>query len=542
MAATPFATAAVLTGEAADEPPECPAGHLCRFRLSVASGCCALQASPVTSPLKESGSTCSPLATHRPWATDPTLLKEIPSEVSIHRTVTLDLPFGIKKRIRRLISGAERLAQSLRVRCPPGKPNFLKRALQDILLPDPQVTWLPVLTRAARRIIRERDIDLVLITVPPFSSALLVEKLRKEVPSPAHRHRLPRRMALDHYRSRQLQPQRARSRFARTAEASAVSERHRRCCSHRGRTPRDSRPVSAGARRQIPTHPERIRRHKAAPLRVLTGVPCPTGRSSSPTSALSMLQPSPPRLIQAVQSLPPEVKSRFKLRFIGHIEEPRFREALLQLGDMVELKGFLPQHEALAAMNETDYVLLIHPRPAECCGQVLRLHRRRASPFSLPSILRATRAACLKRCGQDGGRAVAMSKASASSSSTPRPAAIRCSVSFNPTLRRSRSTSARFSRSVTPAYCTPSPPDNARAGSHSSRFPNLRERDSSYAQDCGRHPVFPQLGGTMAGPVCLSDAARACPQGRCAGLLSQCRVSVLAQATEPELRPARRFL
>jgi len=53
-----------------------------------------------------------------------------------------------------------------------------------------------------------------------------------------------------------------------------------------------------------------------------------------------------------VQSLPPEVKSRFTLRFIGHIEEPRFREALLQLGDMVELKGFLPQSEALAAMTK----------------------------------------------------------------------------------------------------------------------------------------------------------------------------------------------
>jgi hypothetical protein len=64
-----------------------------------------------------------------------------------------------------------------------------------------------------------------------------------------------------------------------------------------------------------------------------------------------------------LQSLPSEVKSRFLLRFIGHIQEPRFREALLQLGDMVELKGFLPQHEALAMMNEADYVLLINDDP-----------------------------------------------------------------------------------------------------------------------------------------------------------------------------------
>jgi glycosyltransferase involved in cell wall biosynthesis len=71
----------------------------------------------------------------------------------------------------------------------------------------------------------------------------------------------------------------------------------------------------------------------------------------------------PSTLVEALQSLPAEVKSRFKLRFIGRIEEPRFRDALLQLGDMVELKGFVPQHEALAAVNEADYALLITHDP-----------------------------------------------------------------------------------------------------------------------------------------------------------------------------------
>lgn len=112
---------------------------------------------------------------------DPTLLKEIPTEVTVHRTLTLDLPFGIKKGIKRLITGSK----------PPdgktggyaaGKPNFLKRALENVLLPDPQVTWFPVLKRATRRIVRERNIDLVLITAPPFSNLLLVEGLRKEFP------------------------------------------------------------------------------------------------------------------------------------------------------------------------------------------------------------------------------------------------------------------------------------------------------------------------------------------------------------------------
>ena len=114
---------------------------------------------------------------------DPKLLKEIPPEVRIHRTITLDLPFGIKKGIKKLITGARPPASKAAGPAPAGKPNIIKRLLGELLLPDPQVTWYPVLTRAARRIVRERNIDLVLITAPPFSNLLLVEKLRKEFPS-----------------------------------------------------------------------------------------------------------------------------------------------------------------------------------------------------------------------------------------------------------------------------------------------------------------------------------------------------------------------
>jgi glycosyltransferase involved in cell wall biosynthesis len=71
----------------------------------------------------------------------------------------------------------------------------------------------------------------------------------------------------------------------------------------------------------------------------------------------------PTTLAEALQSLPAEVKSRLKLRFIGRIEELRFREALLQLGEMVELKGFVPQSEALAAVNQADFALLISHDP-----------------------------------------------------------------------------------------------------------------------------------------------------------------------------------
>ena len=293
---------------------------------------------------------------------DSGLLKEIPGEVKIHRTITLDLPFGIKKTIKKMITRGKPPSGSATATASANKPNFLKSAIQDLLLPDPQVTWLPALTRNARRIIRQRNIDLVLITVPPFSSVLLVERLRKEFPKLA--------IVVD-FRDEWLsttinlvsfsRSQRALQ-IARDAEASAVKNASAVVA------------VTEAARREIraryPQEPEskfqlvpngfdatRLRRSSSPPKqrsgeRIVASYVGTIYGSTEPTT-----------LVEAVQSLPPDVKSRFKLRFIGHIEEPRFRQCLLQLGDIVELKGFLPQTEALALMNETDYALLITHDP-----------------------------------------------------------------------------------------------------------------------------------------------------------------------------------
>jgi hypothetical protein len=67
----------------------------------------------------------------------------------------------------------------------------------------------------------------------------------------------------------------------------------------------------------------------------------------------------PTTLVEALEGLSEELKCRFRFRFIGHIEDARYRQALSRLGDMVELKGYLPQREALQAMNNADYALLI---------------------------------------------------------------------------------------------------------------------------------------------------------------------------------------
>ena len=301
---------------------------------------------------------------------DSALLSDIPAEVTVHRTVTLDLPFGIKKRIKRLIAGSSSSADPTGPPAASGRPGLLKRVIQDVLQPDPQVTWLPVAARAARRIVRKRKIDLVLITAPPLSSVLLVERLRRQFP----------RLAIvvdfrDEWLSTTFElvsflfnnSERARG-VARDAEAGAVTKASAVVA------------VTEAARRQIraryPNEPEnkfhlisngfdstRLSRSEA-PAKLRTD-----GKIVVTYVGTVYASTEPAILVQALQSLPQEVRSRFKLRFIGHIEEPRFRQALLQLGEMVELRGFLPQREALAAMNETDYVLLINHDPLNVGGK-----------------------------------------------------------------------------------------------------------------------------------------------------------------------------
>jgi glycosyltransferase involved in cell wall biosynthesis len=291
---------------------------------------------------------------------DPSLLRDIPAEVTIHRTITLDLPFGIKKRLKRLITGSKPPDNKADSTTKAGKPSLLKRALQDLLLPDPQVTWLPVLTRAARRIIRNRAIDLVIITGPPFSSFLLAGRLRKEFP----------RLAIvldcrDEWLTSQFEfgsfqfsrSERARS-FAVRTESSAitnasavvtVSEAAR--SEIRARYPQEP----AEKFHLIPNGFDATRIVRSAP----STNPRPDGKIIVTHIGTLYAATDPTALIEALQSLPPEVKSRFVLRFIGHIDEPRYREALLQLSDMVSLNGYVPQREALALMSEADYVLMI---------------------------------------------------------------------------------------------------------------------------------------------------------------------------------------
>lgn len=332
------------------------------YAFPPAGGVGTLRAASLARYLPAEGIRLDVLTTRNPSSVglDTSLLRDIPPDVTVHRTMTLDLPFFLKKRLKSLVIGAKPPSAHQGVSATAAKPNLLKRAFQDLLLPDPQVTWLPILTRAARRIVRDRHIDLVIITGAPYSDYLLSEKLRQSFPRLA--------IVLD-FRDEWLstsfdvasfqfsRSERAR-RFAIKAEADAVksatavvtvTEAVRR--EMRGRYPQE--PES-----KFLYIPNGFDATKLGTIKRSSGL-----RRSDKIFATYVgtlyTSTEPSMLVEALESLPPEIKSRFKLRFIGHIEAASYRRALMRLGDMVELKGYMPQHEALAAMVETDYFLLI---------------------------------------------------------------------------------------------------------------------------------------------------------------------------------------
>jgi len=334
---------------------------LITFSFPPAGGVGVLRALSLAKYLPENGIRVDVLTARNAPAVgkDLALLAQVPEAATVHRTWTLDLPFALRKAIKKRVTkgAAQNIAPAQNAAAKPaGGGNPLKKLIGNLLLPDPQVGWLPFAFPAARRIIRSRNIDLVLITVPPFSTVRLVTKLRKVFP------RLP--IVLD-FRDEWLTTtidlvsfnnnERARS-IAHTAEREAV---------------RDATTVVAvteAARLEIMgRYPDQ----DPAKFRCIPNgfdTPAPTTTAAPPPDKDTILltylgtvygSTDPASFIEAVLSLPADLRARLRVRYIGHIETPAYRESLLRLGDTVELKGFVPQAEALRAIQDTDYLLLI---------------------------------------------------------------------------------------------------------------------------------------------------------------------------------------
>lgn len=336
---------------------------LITFSFPPAGGVGVLRALSLAKYLPENGIRVDVLTARNAPAVgrDVTLLQQVPSEVTVHRTWTLDLPFWLRKSVKKAVTGGKgksTVAAGVQA-ASPGRGNPLKRLIGNLLLPDPQVGWLPFALPAAVRIIRERSIDAVLITVPPYSSVKLVTRLRKLFPD------LP--IVVD-FRDEWLTTTLDLVSFNNNNRARLIASQTE------GEAVRDATSivlVTEAARRELQARYPDLSPEKFVCVDNGYDTPPPTaqtldgGHQSNHEKVVLTYtgtvygSTAPGSFVEAVLGLPETVRSRLKIRFIGHIETPAYREQLLSLGATVELKGFVPQAEALAAIRETDYLLLI---------------------------------------------------------------------------------------------------------------------------------------------------------------------------------------
>ncbi len=297
---------------------------------------------------------------------DEGLLEHLQSAVTVHRTWTLDLPFALRKAVKKLLNRdrpGSRPTEAARASVAP-RSNPLRAVIANLLLPDPQIGWLPFAIRAAARIVRERQIDAVIITVPPFSSVKLAAGVRKKFP------KLP--VVLD-FRDEWLNTTLRLVSLNANSRARAVAERTEREAVTAATAVVAVTGAALNAMRA--RYPGQLSEKFVSISNgfdgALPSLALQAAADPRPPDAPVMLtylgsiygSTEPTNFVEAVLGLPQALRARLRVRFIGHFERPAYRDTVLRLGSTVELIGFLPQAEALHMLDATDYVLLISHDP-----------------------------------------------------------------------------------------------------------------------------------------------------------------------------------
>lgn len=104
------------------------------------------------------------------YAEDKSLAEEIPPEVSINRTGSLD-PFRVTHFIRKYLPGRNRKAANII----PESGSFLRKLSSLVFIPDSRILWLPFAVYKIWRINRQTPVDLMIATMPPFTVGIIAK-------------------------------------------------------------------------------------------------------------------------------------------------------------------------------------------------------------------------------------------------------------------------------------------------------------------------------------------------------------------------------
>jgi glycosyltransferase involved in cell wall biosynthesis len=299
---------------------------------------------------------------------DPSLLRHVPSSVTVHRSFSAEPPFFLRKLAWRFGSSSPSAANAVTRPSDGHRRGFRSRLLGEarkILSPDPEVAWVPFATRMASKIIRRHRIGTVLLTAPPFSIFMTGNTLKR---------RFPHLRIVADFRDEWL------NFYLKTFDFGSSSIRERAAAIERETVESASLVLSVTPsiikeiRERYPEHPDgkfvylpngydpdaftgfEPRRHGSE--RVIVTFVGTVYKASSPRYFLD-----------AVDALPPGIRERFETRFIGRVADDEKAFLKDRKSDVKNL-GFLPQAEAFRHMQETDYLLVTMTDASSLTGKI----------------------------------------------------------------------------------------------------------------------------------------------------------------------------
>jgi glycosyltransferase involved in cell wall biosynthesis len=284
---------------------------------------------------------------------DPDLVRQIPPAVTVYQAFSPEIPFGIRQKLWSKLKGGGAGASTANSAGFSWK-RLLGNTARRIMSPEPEILWVPFAVRKARRIIKRHRIDVVLVTVPPFSALVAGTTLKRQFPSLLLVSDFRDEWLTFYLKDFEFQSSDYTRRRAEAIEREAVYRSdlvvavNRSSCHEIRRRYMDQRdskfvvvPNGYDPQAFVGLSP---RRHRL-PRMIVTHVG-------------TVYKTASPRFyLDAVDGLPENVRDQIETRFIGRISES---ESAFLTGrkSQVRVVGFIPQAEALKYMADTDFLLL----------------------------------------------------------------------------------------------------------------------------------------------------------------------------------------
>ena len=287
---------------------------------------------------------------------DPDLVKQIPASVRVHTAITPEIPFAFRQKLWARLNKPTSGAAGQPSKRTPWIPwrRMLSNTVKRILSPEPEILWKPFAVLKASRIIHRHKIDVVVITVPPFSALTVGVALKR---------RFPELKVVSDFRDEWLSFYLKDFEFQNSSYARRRAEEIERAAVENSDLVVAVTPTSlAEIRKRYPGESD----HKFFCL--------PNGYDPEVFAGFEHRQrldadiliahlgtvygtASPRYYLDALEALPDEIGSRIRTRFVGRVSDNE-RAVLESRKARLEILGFMPQAEALRQVEDADYLLL----------------------------------------------------------------------------------------------------------------------------------------------------------------------------------------